>query len=541
MKIVELQYNANTSSIVDISPFAHTVAHNVSGRYMPFSSKYFSNTPKTGIASCYLSANKNIQVATNKIGMKHQIENEFSISLIFSPGSSGSYNIFSMDGEKCLLDYSDGVLTFAVAYVDTDTYYGASYSVPDVNKAYHIVCSYRRGSIGINVNGLLRATASLPSDFKFISEVSGQTEITFGNNSAGSFFIDDISIDNKYLSEDEILMSSNGYSSPHTFDQIAYKSKPVYVNQLDHNEKELILKYSYPENKMLSEADTLSNVVLKNNSVYSDSDGTSVPEFIDMINFPIIDSTSHNQIDFDGHGISASYSFDGESYTSIDNHSFIPNFAGGQVYLKLTLSTDKSSRIDSLSFRVFESTNFYTRRSQEPISSSSRYRCGYGTTNILSNSSGIGVIPSDTLVIDNQDGVSCIEMMVKASSSARSVLLSDAVGLSMNGTPNVFDNIEECYVNGQYVTAMPTIVPGIWYHVVVYLTNPVDSNTIVIGQAGKDVSYSNIALYAGQAGVENNYYSYFYKDLIASTSDHIQPDDLGFRTFYVDKVVLSTS
>jgi hypothetical protein len=480
-------------------------------------------------------------VSTGKIGLKHQIENEFSISLIFSPVSSGSYNVFNMDGDKCMLDYSDGVLTFAVAYIDTDTYYAASYSIPDLNKAYHIVCSYRRGSIGINVNGLIRATAALPSDFKFISEVSGQTEVTFGNNSTGNFFLDDISIDNQYLSEDEVLLSSNGYGSPHTFDQIVYKSKPVYVNQLDHNEKELILKYSYPGNKMLSEAATLSNVIIKNNSIYSDSDGVLLPEFIDMINFPAIDPTSHNQIDFEGHGISASYSLDGESYTSINNHSFIPNFSGGQIYVKLTLSTDKSSRIDSLSFRVFESTDFYTRRSQEPISSSSRYRCGYGTTSILSNSSGIGVIPSDTLVIDNQDGVSCIEMVIKAGSSSRSVLLSDAVGLSMNGTPNVFTNIEECYINGEYVTAMPTVVPGIWYHVVVYLTNPVDTNTIVIGQANKDVSYSNIALYAGQTEVENNYYSYFYKDVMASASDQIQPDDLGFRTFYVDKVVLSTS
>lgn len=541
MKIIDLQYNANTSSITDISPFSHTVTHNVSGRYLPFSSKYFSNTPKTGISSCYLSANKNIKVSTGKIGLKHQIENEFSISLIFSPVSSGSYNVFNMDGDKCMLDYSDGVLTFAVAYIDTDTYYAASYSIPDLNKAYHIVCSYRRGSIGINVNGLIRATAALPSDFKFISEVSGQTEVTFGNNSTGNFFLDDISIDNQYLSEDEVLLSSNGYGSPHTFDQIVYKSKPVYVNQLDHNEKELILKYSYPGNKMLSEAATLSNVIIKNNSIYSDSDGVLLPEFIDMINFPAIDPTSHNQIDFEGHGISASYSLDGESYTSINNHSFIPNFSGGQIYVKLTLSTDKSSRIDSLSFRVFESTDFYTRRSQEPISSSSRYRCGYGTTSILSNSSGIGVIPSDTLVIDNQDGVSCIEMVIKAGSSSRSVLLSDAVGLSMNGTPNVFTNIEECYINGEYVTAMPTVVPGIWYHVVVYLTNPVDTNTIVIGQANKDVSYSNIALYAGQTEVENNYYSYFYKDVMASASDQIQPDDLGFRTFYVDKVVLSTS
>lgn len=541
MKIVDLQYNANTSSITDVSPFSHTVTHNVSGRYLPFSSRYFSNTPKTGVSSCYLSANKNIKVSTGKVGLKHQIENEFSISLIFSPVSSGSYKVFNMDGDKCMLDYSDGVLTFAVAYIDTDTYYAASYSIPDLNKAYHVVCSYRRGSIGINVNGLVRATASLPSDFKFISEVSGQTEVTFGNNTLGNFFIDDISIDNQYLSEDEVLMSSNGYGSPHTFDQIVYKSKPVYVNQLDHNEKELILKYSYPGNKMLSEAATLSNVIIKNNSIYSDSDGVLVPEFIDMINFPAIDPTSHNQIDFEGHGISASYSLDGESYTSINNHSFIPNFSGGQVYVKLTLSTDKSSRIDSLSFRVFESTDFYTRRSQEPISSSSRYRCGYGTTNILSNSSGIGVIPSDTLLIDNQDGVSCIEMMIKAGSSSRSVLLSDAVGLSINGTPNVFTNIQECYVNGEYVTDMPTVVPGVWYHVVVYLTNPVDTNTIVIGQANKDVSYSNIALYAGQTGVENNYYSYFYKDVMASASDHIQPDDLGFRTFYVDKVVLSTS
>ncbi len=541
MKIVDLQYNANTSAITDVSPFGHSVTHNVSGRYMPFSSKYFSSTPKTGISSCYIPAAKNIKVTTNKIGLTHQIENEFSISMIFSPVSSGSYTIFSMDGDKCLLEYIDGVVRFSVAYVDENTHYAVSYPLPSVDKAYHLVCSYRRGSIGINSNGLLKATAGLPTDFKFISDVSGQTEITFGGNTSGNFFIDDISIDNKYLSEDEILLSSNGYGSPHTFDQIVFGANASYANPLDHNEKEIIFKYSYPQDKAFSEAYSMSYMTLKNNILYSDSDGTTVPEFVDIINFPIIDSTSHNQIDYDGYGITASYSFDGDTYTSLNNHSSIPNFSGGQVYFKLELSPDSSSRIDSLSFRVFESTNFYTRRSQEPVSSTATYRCGYGTTSILSNSSGVGVLPSDPLVIDNQDGVSVVEMMFKATSSSRSVLLSDAVGLSANGTPNVFTNIEECYVNGEYVTAMPTVIPGVWYHLVVYLTNPVDTNTITIGEASKSIIYSNIALYKDQTLVENNYYSYFYKDLITAPSDHIQPDDLGFKTFYVDKVVLSTS
>jgi len=462
---------------------------------------------------------------TSKFGTSESSDNDFSIEFWFYPSFSTS-NETPLVGDSTNnvgVFYQKGNIIFQL---DTEI---LEYTLPSLNKSFHIVATYSVNSAAIYVDGSLVTLRDL-SDFKFTNSAvdlaSGPT------SSSDTFLINSVAVYRYALSLDQIKYHfGQGQSLPaiHIADPLSGELYEMYDNELSR-----LYKFEYPKNRnwesIVTTGLTYDATLNCLEITQTDSAASSTVVVEEFISIPKTATFDSSKIEWDGeNGISIEASTDGSTYNACVNGQQIPGYtlnsfaSTGKLFLRITFTSTDTSRYIPRLFNI--SISFYNNQIKyasngygyfstlEEDAGISDYRVTLGKApyNILSRNSrnGIRTVVDSGFEITTDKEINTIEFFYTPTAITDSGLLSTT---STNGytASNIYwhnsgtmskTNISTIYVNGVNKSS-ETSVSNIFkanqlHHVVVVFGSAVSGdirfNYSVYGSVS--ALYQYIALY----------------------------------------------
>ena len=462
---------------------------------------------------------------TSKFGTSESSDNDFSIEFWFYPSFSTS-NETPLVGDSTNnigVFYQKGNIIFQL---DTEI---LEYTLPSLNKSFHIVATYSVNSAAIYVDGSLVTLRDL-SDFKFTNSAvdlaSGPT------SSSDTFLINSVAVYRYALSLDQIKYHfGQGQSLPaiHIADPLSGELYEMYDNELSR-----LYKFEYPKNRnwesIVTTGLTYDATLNCLEITQTDSAASSTVVVEEFISIPKTATFDSSKIEWDGeNGISIEASTDGSTYNACVNGQQIPGYtlnsfaSTGKLFLRITFTSTDTSRYIPRLFNL--SISFYNNQTKyasngygyfstlEEDAGISDYRVTLGKApyNILSRNSrnGIRTVVDSGFEITTDKEINTIEFFYTPTAITDSGLLSTT---STNGytASNIYwhnsgtmskTNISAIYVNGVNKSS-ETSVSNIFkanqlHHVVVVFGSAVSGdirfNYSVYGSVS--ALYQYIALY----------------------------------------------
>ena len=546
MKIAQVLFDQSQQSFSDTS--GKNLVLQKTGTFIstpPLTARTKNSIPFTGTNS--------LTIQGVPIAKRTHEEEEFSISfyikatdtfttsenIIYNSSNDIGLSIFKSNIVFTISDYSNNLNSI-------------SYKIPEIGNSYHIAAVYSKRSMSLFVDGVVRASLSLPTTFEF--KATSDINLLLGGTSS-ILLIDKIevfneAIDNMYINE-EIVLDSLYQSAG----QIICLDDASYFS-FSKNIKPVKTGFSYGSNKSFSTAlmvdvnEAFDNYVILN-------DGKNSGYFTDSV---FITTIENNQIDWygDSGGIDVAYNTDGSStYTALVNHSSIPNFTGGMLYYKVTLTRDSSTlpspAFTGMDFISYDSKEFRSDNTLYFLDTDFSYHVGKYSNSILSQSleNGIKTLSGGVKVIDTT--ARSIEFMFMPSALGQTCLVDCGTSrYSWSGAGNITKtDVSSIYVNGVNLYSQTSVsnvfTIGVWHHVVITFSQD-QLDTVYLNQSktgtliGSDNSFAHLGIYNYDMSTKAiSHYKHLTSRVSEATSaDSISIGSDSYSGYNVDKVVLST-
>lgn len=541
MRLVDIIYNESSSSYVDFSGFNRTVTKIGSGSWKvtpPLTSKTYN--------AIRITPDSKLSIADVPIAKYSHERESFSINLYFKPqiDTLTDHNVIYSSAEDFGIWCSGYKIYFKVKSYNGEVY-SVSYQMPSYNNSYHISATYDDRIMSLIINGEIEDSLILPNSFKFKS-TSNLTLVSEG----GIFLIDRVQILNEILplEKHQLELRQDKYlQSP---GQILIKDNPHYFG-FDPEIKEVDYVLEYGLNKFFSTATITDLIEDENGDLIPSGNGTGTLE--DKHFFPPLLQSNHNQIDWSGeYGVVVEYSFDGVNYTAASNKNIIPNFSGGFLYYKISI-TGADAKLSSFKFTSYKDKKFPSNNSLYEIDTNNLYTVGSQSGLLINHSGDMGIRTigggfsiSDTTVrsieflyFPEQIGVGCL-------------VECGAAKYSFNGSGAISKSgIENIYVNGKNLTGETNIAnvfaSNIWHHVAVTFAEdqpgPIFINQSIDGSVlGLKARFAHLAVYDHDIPDDAvRHYKYLTSKVSEATSlDTVNIGSESYTAFSVDKIVIST-
>jgi hypothetical protein len=467
----------------------------------------------------------NQSTAAGGLGTASTSDNDFTLETWFYPSftTSNKTPIMGDLSENVGLFYQKGNIIFAV---DTEE---VSYTIPYLNKSYHVVAIYNQNSISLYLDKELVISKEL-TNFAFSnSTLSMQSGPTL--NSGDYFLINGMAAYRYALSSSQIGFH---YDMAKTLIPIQVATPEVgELFEFYDNSISTQYSYSYPANKPWSNFVTEDLYYDITNNYIKMLAGTGVSKTVvleDFITIPSGPTMDSSRIEWYGdNGITIQTSVDGTNYQSCINGQSIPQYKLGSfnssrnLYLKITMTTTDDSkylpRLDSISIKFYNnqkmyaqnSTSYFTTLEGQSGVTAFEVDLSNDVYPILSRDkrNGLRVVQDSGFDIVTDRLTQTIEFFYTPSALTDSGLissLSDTIYYASNyswrnsGTISK-TNISAIYVNGVNKTSQTNVsnvfTAGELHYVVIVFTAPV-SNVIKFNHSlygSVPALYQNVILY----------------------------------------------
>lgn len=544
MKIVDVIWDSSNLSYKDFSGFNTAVTKIGAGSWKitpPLTSKTYN--------AIRITPTSKLSIANVPIGKYSHESESFSINMYFKAITKDQpINILYSSDSNFGLTY-DGNINFKIKDA-LDQVYILQYLVPDKKESYHISATYDNRTISLIINGNLESSLTLPSSFKFKS-TSNQTFISEN----GTFLLDRVQILNEIipLSKHQLELRQDKYIQDTK--QTMQKDGSHYWD-LDYGYKQISDSFEYGVNKFFDTA-VLTNLEVDQEGNLIVTDGQLTGSLQDKYYLPALDLADHNQISWQyDSGISVQYSIDGVNYTQVNNGSNIPGFSGGYLYYTITIS--KPSKLTGFKFVAYKDIKMPSSNSLLEIDAYGPYTLGRYSGVLIDHSDNMGIfVKSGNSLKVSDDGLTpihSVEFLYNPSSISSATPLFECgnAKYSWNASGVVSkSNISNLYVNGKSLSGETDISnvfsSDIWHHVAIEFT-ALQTSVLYLNsnaaetQFGPDSLFAHIAIYSDDiSGYAVNHYKYLTSKVSeASTSDTVTFPSESYKSFAVDKVVIST-
>lgn len=517
--------------------------------------QYGTNITNVGYIELPISKDYYGSIKSNSLANKYTSDNDFSLELWIYPRITTTTltPIFADITNNIGIFWQNNNLIFKV---QSDS---IEHTITQKNQVMHIVAVYSKNTIALYVNGNNVSAKSLTSFF--FTNLSTLFQIGPTANSADSFIVDAPAIYRYSLSLEKVR-------------EHYIASFPLYPSQVVNPEQGELFILSdanirkdytviYSQDKKWSEfyhADMFYDQNENAISVISSTSAvTKTVVLTDKFTIPTGIGLMSSKIDWYGSSWNGSYglkietSTDGITYTQCENGKMVPGYkkgtssfnSTGEVYVRITLSTDDASRyipkLYSIKFSFYTTKLIYAKNGPsyiepiQPVSTSGGldgsiwdYDLGSIDYPVLSRNIKSGLRPYPPgFAINTSNNIKTIEMIFSPISTAANTLVYvdantnyswDASGVITKGS-----NISAIYVDGINKTSATNIseylVAGDVYHIVIVLTASVTTRiwfnvkvlSNVWSNGGPANSYNYIATYSqalssSQVLDHSNYY-----------------------------------
>lgn len=546
MKIAQVLFDQSQQSFSDISGKNLVIAKTGTFKSTPPLTSRTKN-------SVFLEPSNSLTIQSVPVAKRTHEEEEFSISFYLKIGNGfdSQQKIFYDSVNNIGISILKSNLIFTITD-SSNNQNSISYKLQEIGNSYHIAAVYSKRAMYLFIDGVARANLMLDSTFKF----KATSNVNFLlSTSAYSNIIDKVEIFNEALSDKYInseIELDSVYQNP---GQIMSLDGAAYFS-FSKNLKPIKTGFSYGTNKSISSAIMFNVEELFENYVVL-SDGQDSGYFTDSV---FITSIDNNQIDWygDSGGIEVSYNTDGSNtYAAVSNHSTIPNFTGGMLYYKVSLTRDYSGAsspvFTGIDFISYDSKEFRSDNTLYSLDTDFNYHTGKYSNSMVSQSKENGIKTlSGGLKVPEITGRS-VEFMFNPSGLGQTCLLDlGGARYSWSGAGSITKTgISSIYVNGVNLYSQTSISnvfnPDIWHHVVITLSAD-QTDTLYLNQSktgtliGSDNSFAHLGIYDYDMSAKAiSHYKHLISRVSESTlSDSISIGSDSYSGYNVDKVVLST-
>jgi hypothetical protein len=487
-------------------------------------------------------------------------DNDFSLEIWFYPNIivDQTVSLFADSSSSSGIYYKDGNIIFSVGGQS------AYYSVENIERSHHIVCSYTGNSLKIYHDGVL-VTNKLLSDKINLTNTS--TTFVSGPTNSSNYLIIDAPAVYRYALTNDQVYSHYVFGKPSNPSQIASPYSAMLFSLNDENLKKSF-SYSYPfdkswenfasENTYFNKSDQ-SLSIIPSNSVES-----KTTELIDYITIPEDLGMAYSKIEWSAtRGVSIETSSDGFTYIACENKQSIPQyknleFSNGKLYIKITLSTTDASKevpkISYLNISFYKSQDLYADNFGEKIVPvGEEYFLGGKNYRTLSRDKRSGLLcqTGGSFSLNTSKVVTAIDFFYTPYFSSNGGLISGIASYRWVGGTISKTNIAAIYINGVDKTSetlfTSTFTIGETYHVFIKLATPAAGEAKFNHSSGgqSPASYKNIIIYDNEIPEympSSNYSFYTERNAISvSASDTaISVTEGGYYPYNNDWVILES-
>lgn len=511
-------------------------------------------TKVTSLTSLQFNITKDYtaNTTTSKFGTISSSDNDFTIEFWFYPSISSTEEIpiVADPANEVGVFYEKGNITFKVnsEYV--------SYTLPYVNKSFHIAAIYDPNYIHLYIDGNLVAYKTL-TNFEFsnstLSLISGPTP-----TSSSFFLINSLAVYRYSLSQNSIQYHIQEAKSLPAINVAGPENGEVFA--IYDNDLTTSYKYSYPVDKSWLELieDGVTYFTDGNylQTTYTDSPTSSTVVLEDFILIPSSLNIDASKIEWHGdNGVTVEISSDGITYVNCINGKQIPGYtltsfgSLSGLYLKITFSSTNTSKflpkLYSLSLSFYNNQRLYAENGNSYITTLegdnavSNYDITFGpeVKDILSRDgrNGLRTVVDSGFHITTDNSVNTAEFFYTPELLTDSGLISTfatngyaASTYRWNNSGVISKtNIAGIYVNGVNKTS-ETNISNVFkvkelHHVLIIFSSAVSDeirfNYSLYGSV--PALYQNIALYPDQFTntQATNHYDYYRRRSSLSTTD----------------------
>lgn len=467
-------------------------------------------------------------------------DNDFSLEIWVYPKFNTAENLIFGDQVNDIgLSWEKGNIIFKLQSEVLE------YTLPYLDKAFHIVATYNVNYMYLYVDGIVVAGKSI-TGFKFTNTY---LNMSIGPTaSSSSYFIADAPAVYRYaLTQDHAKSHYAAFKEQVNPVHIVYPDGGVLYTLSEENIKPVYaIDYpaTFPFSRLLSDGLTYDGAY---NSLYMTP--TADPEAVEIIvkdylNVPLQDTIVRSKIAWYGdNGISVFTSIDDENYEECVNGQEVPQYSGGvadgngKLYLKIVFSSEDASRFNpelySLYILFHKASEIFGTTGGEYVEPLSTYKYTVGNKNypLLARDkrNGLSLIGDGGFKINTSQKITTVEFIYTKTSSSVGGFIS---GLSStdqqvyyrwtNGTVS-HSGISALYINGvSSLNSIASITNNEICHIAIVLSEDITGEIVfnMGSSAGKTATYKNIALYEtalNQTKITNHYN--MYKSKPAGSSD----------------------
>ena len=495
-------------------------------------------------------------------------DNDFTLEAWIHPKTLTSLTPILADSNGIGLYWDKGNIVFKLESERID------YSVPNPNRAIHVVGVYSVSYMSLYVDGLLVASKSISIKF-------ANTSVTLSSGPAatGEYFIIDCPAVYRYsLSQSAIMLHYNNLSLNND-EQV---SVPDLGELFRGSEKyqDIETRYVYPVqvawDTLIYDNEALS-YSKNNNSIYLNSGFTS-GEFVEDIFLNITKNYVSSKIDWvssSGLSVYVSETSSSGPWVLCVNGSPIPGFSQGSafsskklLYFKFVFTSTNSNvylpELYSLKIYFYSEKKMFSHNGGSSLSISQPASGSTWDFDVSNNSYPIrtrnyynGIRPkTSAFFIDSINDVMNIEMIFTPKSLSSGHLIFNKTGSTETslswaaGGVISKSNITNIYINGQDISSATNISSYLYIDEPNYIL--IKTTAIIVGQIwfnGKqllgvrssvldDNLYQNIALYANDSISHQEHYDlYIGKTASVAQGSAMELTEESVRTYSRDRVV----
>jgi len=502
-------------------------------------------------------------------GTNKTSDNDFSLEVWLHPKNLTNLTPILADTSGIGIYWDNGNILFKL---ENEEIY---YSVPNPQRALHIVAVYAVNSMSLYLNGELVKSKSV-SRINFTNE---SLSFNCGPAETNKYFIVDAPAIYRYsLNLNSIINHYNNFFSntesnivlPDSGEIFKASEKHQNINTTVSFPAQLDWQYHVDDNILYRES---------TNSLYLSPSSTQ-GQFIKVISFPLWKNYVSSKIEWlSSNGVSIDISVDGEDgpWQSCENGKALPGFSQGSNFLnnkvlsiRVTFESNDSNKYVPELYYI--KIHFYDEKSlfahgggskifvsQPNIGSSWEIAISNQNTNVLLREKDNGIVPDNsTFYIDTLKNVKCLEMILSPKSLSSGYLFYNKT----NGTESYISwendgtitksNISNLYINGQDITSQVSISDFLYIdepnYILIKTSYGMSGQIWINGKQDEgnrsgvldNNMYQNIAIYESESIDHLKHYNlYIGKDTIEANDSVIEITEEAVKTYSRDRVLLN--
>lgn len=490
-------------------------------------------------------------------------DNDFSLEVWFHPKTLVSETrILSEINDICGLYYDKGNIVFKLG--DSQIYY----SVPDKDRALHVVGTYAVNSINLFLDGKRVASSSIN-----ITSFNNTNLLTLGcgpTNLAEYYLIDYAAIYRYALNQEQILNHYLGSLTGSEIEIVSPEGGELF--KITDRHQNITEKYIYPVQKSW-EYFVNDNLLYSSetNSIYLNSSSNS-GEFKEIISLVYWKQFISSRIEWSAtEGVSVFVSLDESNWQECTNGKELPGFSVSDfseekiIHIKVVFSSSDSSvyipELYYLGIDFYTEKKIFSHNSPAILSTDQSWNINFGSidNNVLHRYANTGVTTdSSGFYVETDRDTNYIEFILTPSSVLNGYLIynkTDSIehSLEISGSGDISkSNISNLYINGIDISADTNISSYVYEnepnYILAKFTNSITGKIWLNAKFDDglktgvlpDNTYNNISLYeASNIDHYKHYNMYIGKEITSVEDSSIELTEEVVKTYSRDRVLLN--